>query len=427
MRTDVLMRFGPGFFLLQIGTTLSESSSHLFRLALAWWCLKETQSAVTFSSLIALSVATEVYLKPFLASFGDQFNRIKFIVCCQLAVTAMIMLFCIACTAGHFHIIAVTTGALVMSAVVSVREPTIMGLIPDLVRDGEISRAISNRSAINSVIMVSGPVLATTLISLFSAGIALYVAAMLQGLSCLAFAALTKKVSAPFLLSGENWFSKTKGGFTAIYRVKSEFHIALISTVINFTMFPFFSVTVPFWISTELHLPASYLGAFEFSFALGLLAGSLYLNTAIRALLGRFWNVVAGFLLLGGSVIGIVMAPNIYVSIALASFSGLAFIFINVNLSTLRTTATPRHYRTRMNAMAAFISTLANPFGVMIAGWYIHCLGITPFAIFSGIAVILVAPIPFLSWHLKSALSLEEFEMRGYYEKTYPNAFIERV
>ncbi|MGP2471612.1 MFS transporter [Yersinia sp. 2540 StPb PI] len=424
MKIDAFMRLGPGFFLLQTGTTFSLFSGHVFRLALAWWCLKETNSAVAFSSLIAFSVAAEVYLKPFLASFGDQFHRIKFIVFCQLAVLTMIILFCLANTAGHFHIIAVTTGLIVMSAVVSVREPTIMGLIPDLVGEGEISRAISSRSAINSVIMLSGPVLAASLISLFSVGVALYVAAVLQGLSCLAFIVLAKKpVPASLALSGESWFSKTKGGFTAIYRVKSEFHIALISSVINFTMFPFFSVTVPFWISTELQLPASYLGAFEFSFALGLLAGSLYLNTAIRELVGRFWNVVSGFVLLGGSVIGIVMAPNIYVSIALAFFSGLAFIFINVNLSTLRSTATPGHYRTRMSAMAAFLSSLANPFGVVIAGWYIHWLGVTPFAVFSGIAVILVAPVLLWSWHLKKALSLEETEMKGYYEKTYPEAF----
>lgn len=40
--------------------------------------------------------------------------------------------------------------------------------------------------------MLSGPVLAASLISLFSVGVALYVAAVLQGLSCLAFIVLAK-------------------------------------------------------------------------------------------------------------------------------------------------------------------------------------------------------------------------------------------
>ncbi|CAM7537615.1 MAG: MFS transporter [Enterobacteriaceae bacterium] len=424
MKFNAFMRLGPAFFLLQTATTLSLLAGHVFRLALAWWCLKETHSAVAFSSLIAFSVAAEIYLKPFLASFGDRFHRVKFINGCQLAVFVIMMLFSLACSAGQFHLVLLTAGLIAMSAVASVREPTIMGLIPDLVDDGHVSRAISSRSAINSVIMLTGPVLATSLIALFSIGLALYAAALLQGLSCLACVLLAKRpvcVHSPH--AGESWFSKTKGGFVAIYRVKSEFHIALISALINFTMFPFFSVTIPFWISTELHLPASYLGAFEFSFAIGLLAGSLYLNAAITRNVGRFWNVVIGFILLGGSVPAIVLVPDINISIALAFFCGLAFNLINVNLSTLRSTATPGHYRTRMAAMSAFLSSLVNPFGVLIAGGFIHWLGVSVFTLFSGLAVLMIAPLLLCSWHLKRALSLEEGEMKGYYEKTYPKAF----
>jgi len=428
MMTDRFQSLGPVFFLLQTGTSLSQISGHIFRLALAWWCLQETNSAVAFSSLIAFSVAAEVYLKPFLASLGDQFNRVKFIFICQIIILAIMSLFCLAGVGGEFHLAAVTVGLISMSAVIAVREPTIMGLIPDLVGEGYVSKAISRRSAINSVIMLTGPVIAATLISFVSIGFALFTAALLQSSSALTFLRLMGKgsLTASAICEHESWFSKTRGGFTAMYRVKPELHIAIISALINFTMFPFFSVTIPYWISTELHLSASYLGAYEFSFALGLLTGSLYLNTLLQSCIGRFWNVVTGFLLLGCSVIGTVLAPTIYLSIGLAFFSGLAFIFINVNLSTLRATATPGNYRTRMSAMAAFLSSLANPFGVIIAGWYMHWLGVIPFAVLSGIAVILVAPILLWSWHLKNALSLEEVEMQGYYAKTYPDAFTER-
>lgn len=417
---------GPQFFLLQAGTALSLCSGYITRFALAWWCLKETRSVVIFSSLIALSAAAEIYLKPFLASFGDQCNRVKFIVCCQIIVLLMTILFSLSFIAGLFHIFTVTTGLIVISAVASVREPTIMGLIPDLVPEGDISRAMSSRTATNSLMMLSGPVVATTLISWFSAGVALYVAAALQGLSCLAFLILAiKNVPTHPPLKKGNWFNQTKEGFIAIYHVRSERYIALICSAINFTMFPFFSVIMPFWMISERQLPASYLGGFEFSFALGLLASGLYLSERLRTFFGRFGNVICGFVLLGGSVIGIVMVQNIILSIVLAFFSGMAFSVINMTLSTLRTIATPRHYRTRMFAMAAFLSSLANPVGVIIAGWFIHNLGVTLFAFFSGILMILIVPVLLGSTHLKNALSLEEDEMKDYYEKTYSNAFRE--
>ena len=428
MKVDVLMPLGPRIFLLQTGTSLGMVSGHIFRLAMAWWCLQVTHSAVAFSSLIAISVAAEIYLKPFLASFGDHFNRIKFIIVCQFAVLGIIALFCLASYLGYFNLAFITSGLVVMSAISSVREPTIMGLIPDLVAEGEVTQAISHRSTINSIIMLIGPVIAASLISIFSTGVALYICALVFVSSCIAFVVLLFKYDVDAVLTGEKetWFHKTKGAFKAIYHVKSEFHIALISSVINFTMFPFFSVTIPYWMNSELKLPVAYLGAFEFSFALGLIVSSLYINTIVREWAGRLNNVLFGFVLLGSSVIAIVLMGNIYISIVLAFFCGTAFIFINVNLSTLRSTATPRDYRTRMSAMAAFLSSLANPFGVAITGWYINLLGVVPFTVISGVIVMLIAPVILLSFHLRRALSLDEAEMKGYYEKTYPKAFYKR-
>lgn len=147
-----------------------------------------------------------------------------------------------------------------------------------------------------------------------------------------------------------------------------------------------------------MHLSAAYLGAFEFSFALG-------------------------FILLGSSVTLIVIVKTIYLSIFFAFFCGLAFIFINVNLSTLRSAATPCDFRARMSAMASFLSSLANPFAVAIAGWYINWLGVMAFSVISGVAVILIAPVVLCSQHLRNALSLDDAQMRGYYERTYPEAF----
>lgn len=428
MKVDTLMRLGPRFFLLQTGTSIGMMSGHIFRLAMAWWCLQVTHSAVAFSSLIAISVAAEIYLKPFLASFGDNYNRIKFIIACQFAVLGIIVLLCLASYLDYFNLAAITSGLVMLSAISSVREPTIMGLIPDLVAEGDVTQAISHRSTINSIIMLIGPVIAASLIAFSSAGIALYISAIVYTLSCFAFIFLSFKydVDMDSTNKKESWFRKTKGAFKAIYYVKSEFHIALVSTAINFTMFPFFSVTIPYWINSELKLPATYLGAFEFSFGLGLIVSSLYINDIVRKWAGRLNNVLFGFVLLGGSVMAIVLVGNIYISIALAFFCGTAFILINVNLSTLRATATPHDYRTRMSAMAAFLSSLANPFGVGIAGWYISFFGVAPFAVISGAVVVLIAPLILCSFHLRQALSLNESEMKGYYEKTYPQAFYKR-
>lgn len=414
--------FGLCFFLLQTGTSLGLLSGHIFRLAIAWWCLEETQSAAVFSSVIALSVATEIYFKPFLSFFGDFFNRVKFITFCQVAILAIVIFLS---AVEHFNLPAIAIGLVIISAVISVREPTIMGLIPDVVPEGTVTQAISSRTAVNSIMMLLGPILATVMISIFSTKYAFYISAVLLVFSCLAFILLSRNYCAPSHSSTakKSWFSNTKEAFTLIFHVRTEIYIALICAIINFVMFPFFSITVPYWINSELKLSAFYLGAFEFVFALGLIIGSLYINDLLNKLIGRLYNVFFGFVLLGSCVMAIVATNNIYFSILLAFFCGMAFIFINVNLSALRSAATPRDYRTRMSAMAVFLSSIANPFGAAIAGWYINWLGVIPFTLGSGLVVILISPIMLCSLHLRNALSLNELEMTGYYEKTYPKAF----
>ncbi|MCW2477898.1 MFS transporter [Candidatus Symbiopectobacterium sp. NZEC135] len=417
--------FGLCFFLLQTGTSLGLLSGHIFRLAIAWWCLKETKSAAVFSSVIALSVAAEIYFKPFLSFFGDLFNRIKFIIFCQVAILSVVISLSVSSAVGHFNLIAITIGLIIISTVISVREPTIMGLIPDVVPEGKVTQAISSRTAVNSIMMLLGPVLATLIISIFSTNYAFYISALFLVLSCFAFILLSRNycASSHRPTANKSWFYNTKEAFILIFHVRTELYIALVCAIINFVMFPFFSITAPYWINSELKLSAFFLGAFEFSFALGLIVGSLYINGLLNRLIGRLYNVFFGFVLLGSCVMAIVATSNIYFSILLASFCGMAFIFINVNLSALRSAATPRNYRTRMSAMAVFLSSIANPFGAAIAGWYINWLGVIPFTLGSGLVVILISPIILCSLHLRKALSLNEFEMNGYYEKTYPEAF----
>ena len=56
MKVDVFMPSGPRFFLLQTGASLGTVSGHIFRLAIAWWCLQVTHSAAAFSSLVSGSL-----------------------------------------------------------------------------------------------------------------------------------------------------------------------------------------------------------------------------------------------------------------------------------------------------------------------------------------------------------------------------------
>ncbi|WP_252318396.1 MULTISPECIES: MFS transporter [Symbiopectobacterium] len=148
--------------------------------------------------------------------------------------------------------IAITIGIIIISAVISVREPTIMGLIPDVVPEGKVTQAISNKTVVNSIMMLLGPVLATLMISIFSTKYAFYISTVLLVLSCFTFILLLRNycVSSHRPTSNKSWFSNTKEAFTLIFNVRTELYIALICAIINFVMFSFCSLLDKFQVET---------------------------------------------------------------------------------------------------------------------------------------------------------------------------------
>lgn len=422
-------KLGWLFFFFQCGTTSGLLTGHIVRVAVAWWCLDETKSAVYFAMVISLSVGVEIYLSPLLSSFGDHYPRLKLICASQWTISLTCAMILIMNVLNHFNTFALTVMLVLISTNVCFRDPTITGTIPDLVKKDDISDAITRRAQINSVYIFLGPLIAAFMTTYFGITTTLFSALLFSALSAVFYQITLRMVhdnpvnAVITERGGLNWFEKTKSGFIAIVNVKSEFYTAVFSSFINFSMYPFFSIIMPYWINQVLKLPASYLGMFEGAFGLGLVAGSIYFIKMLNINPGRFYTILTGFFLLGISVISIIVVPYHYAALFFSFTCGIAFMLININLNTLRVTATPASFRVRMSAIASFLSRVFNPAGVFIAGLAISHFGVRPVVIFSGSLIILLVPFLLSSKNIRNALSLSPQEMDGYYERTYPSAF----
>lgn len=422
-------KLGWDFFFFQCGTTTGLLTGHVMRIAVAWWCLEETKSAVFFAMVISFSVGIEIYLSPLLSSFGDHYPRLKLICASQWSISFLCLIILLINMLWDFNIYTLTVILMLISILVCFRDPVIAGTIPDLVKKEDISSAISLRSQINSIYIFLAPLIAAFITSYFGVTTTLLFALVFSVLSSIFYQRLIViqfKYHPPPLPSARGeieWLKKTKGGFTAIINVKPELYIAAFSSIINFNMYPFFSTIVPYWINQDLRLPASYLGLFEGAFGIGLVAGSVFFVKTFNQYLGRFYTILVGFLLLGISVICIVSTEHHYAILLFAFVCGVSFMLININLSTLRSSATPPTYRVRMSAVASFLSRFFNPAGVFISGVAIAHFGVQNVVITSGVLIVLIVPFLITSRNVRNALSLSTQDMDGYYEKTYPSAF----
>lgn len=422
-------KLGWSFFFFQCGSTSGLLTGHIMRIAVAWWCLEETKSATVFAMVISLSVGFEIYLSPLLSSFGDHYPRLKLICTSQWSISIISFFILIVNSLGHFNIYILTNLLVLISILVCFRDPTIVGTIPDLVNKNKVSDAISRRSQINSVYIFLGPLIAAFMTSYLGIKTTLFSALFFSLLSSIFYlSVIYLEKDNPVNLSRTNgekleWFKKTKSGFVAIIKVKSELYIAIFAAIINFNMYPFFSIIIPYWINQVLKLPASYLGIFEGAFGLGLIAGSSYFVKALNEYLGRFYTIVIGFMLLGFSIICIVSIIYHYAVLVFAFVCGVSFMLININLNTLRISATPSIFRVRMSASASFLSRVFNPVGIFVSGLAVAHFGVQYVVIISGALIIMIVPFLILSKNVRNALLLSPKDMDGFYERTYPAAF----
>ena len=93
------------------------------QLAVAWWALQETGSAVAFANMIACSIAAEVLARPLLGWLGDKYNKILILRLASLTsvLSALWMVFLSA--TQLFNPWSVGALMLVSSAVAGVRDP----------------------------------------------------------------------------------------------------------------------------------------------------------------------------------------------------------------------------------------------------------------------------------------------------------------
>lgn len=422
-------KLGWRFFIFQCGTTAGLLTAHITRISVAWWCLEETESAAVFSMIISISIGFEIYLSPFLSSFGDHFPRLKLICLSQWAISSLSVMILIMNYFDIFNIYMLTVLLILTSVFVCLRDPTIVGTIPDLVVKKEVSNAITRRSQINSIYIFLGPMIAAFMTSYLGITTTLLTALFFSILSSVFYSLLINLKKNNLLNTQDSireefeWLKKTKSGFIAIIKVKSELYISVIASIVNFNMYPFFSIIIPYWINQVLELPVSYLGLFEGAFGLGLISGSSYFIKISNEYFGRFYTVIIGFLLLGLSIIFIITVSYHYLILFFAFSCGVAFMLININMNTLRVSATPHTFRVRMSAIASFLSRAFNPIGVFLSGLGITYLGVQNVVITSGVVIIMVVPFIVFSSNVRSALLLSDQEMDGFYEKKYPAAF----
>lgn len=396
------------------------------QLAVAWWALQETGSALYFANMIACSIAAEVLAKPLLGWMGDKYNKIFIIKLASWIslLTALLMLLLSA--AGLFN--PWTVGALMMisSAVVGVRDPLQASIIPLFADEDKVALAFRTKSVMSSFSILLGPLLASGLIYGFGITFAFaadFFAILIAGLLIATLANSIGATGPEDKADARSGFRMIYSGFKVVFGVKVEFYLALIAMLINFALYPFFTILIPLYVKDVIQYPVTYIGLLDSCFGLGILMGSYKIIGWLSDRVPRDLCVAAGFALLGGNLVVVgTVSSSIFVPAAFFC-GGVGLMLINIPTSAVRLLATPKSHRNRIFATVAFLSAAASPLGSFTMNPLIANFGVALTIALLGVMVVLLSLLVFLVPDFKTFMRSRDTQLNDAYLNKYPDAF----
>lgn len=396
------------------------------QLAVAWWALQETGSALYFANMIACSIAAEVLAKPLLGWLGDKYNKIVIIKLASWLSLLTALLMVVLSATGSFNPWAVGALMMISSAIVGVRDPLQASIIPLFADDDKVSLAFRTKSVMSSFSILLGPVMASGLIYGFGITFALaadFVAILFAG-------ALIASIPNPVgATSDSDNAPATSGwrmiysGFKVVYGVKVEFYLAIVAMLINFALFPFFTILLPLYVKDVIHYPVTYIGLLDSCFGLGILAGSYKIIGWLADRLPRDLCVSAGFALLGLNLVVVGTVSSSWLVPVAFFCGGVGLMLINIPTSAVRLLATPKLHRNRIFATVSFLSAAASPLGSFAMTSLIAHLGVALTITLLGLMVLLLSLLVFLVPDFKTFMRTQDTQLSDAYLDKYPAAF----
>lgn len=396
------------------------------QLAVAWWALQETGSALAFANMIACSIAAEVLARPLLGWLGDKYNKILILKLASLTSVLTALLMVVLSATQLFNPWSVGALMLVGSAVAGVRDPLQSSIIPLFAGADQVSLAVRTKSMLSSIANLLGPVIASALIFGFGTTLTFTVDcfAMLGAALLVATVPSQLGASAPDEQAPtSNGFRMIYSGFKAVYGVKVEFYLALVAMLVNFALFPFFTILLPLYVKTVIQYPVTYLGLLDACFGLGILAGSYKIVGWLGERVPRDLCVAAGFALLGGNMWLAGTLSSMFV-VPLAFFcGGVGLMLINIPTSAVRLLATPKQHRNRIFATVSFLSAAASPLGSFAMNGLIAHLGVALTITSLGAMVLGLSLLVFLIPDFRTFMRSPDTQLSDAYLDKYPDAF----
>lgn len=254
--------WNKNFLIIIFSQGVSLFANNILYFALSLFVLDKTGSATIFGMITAISVIPTILFMPIGGVIADRINKRKVLVCSNFLISIFVMIFSNLLNT-HYMIFGVVILLLILSIIEILYTPCVNAAIPLIQQEKYLikSNAVSNQIAFFSNII--GPVIGGILYGFFGINSIIFCSIFFFILS--AFVNLLICIPEIILPKHEGNYltvmiDDLKEAFMFLKTNKSVFKIILASTVINFTIVPFVTLGLPYFINIKYDLTSEFYG-----------------------------------------------------------------------------------------------------------------------------------------------------------------------
>jgi MFS family permease len=366
-RTFASVRMHRNYRLFFTGQVVSLVGTWMQNIALAWYVVELTHSAVAVGFLAFCRFAPFTLFGLIAGVVADRFDNRRLVMATQtasmvVAAALTILAFSGAEVVWPAYVLAAAAGtALVFDA------PGRHALTFQMVGREELPNAVALNASLFNGSRVVGPAVAGVIIAAFGVGVcfALNTLSFLAVLTSLALMRADELVRVERPETHPSWLSSIREGLSYA-RHAPAVRLVLAMTVVVSTVGFNFHVLVPVLASDTLEAGPRTFGIISAAFGAGALAGALLAASMGRASVRGLIVGVGGF-----SLALLALAPmDTVVACAILLFVvGVCFTLWTSNSQSLLQLSAPDHLRGRVLSLWLFAFAGLAPLGGLLAGW----------------------------------------------------------
>jgi MFS family permease len=367
------------FALLWAGQTVSRIGDSLYQVALAWWVLQKTGSAVAMGTVLIFSTLP---MLAFLIIGGvavDRMSRIGVMLGSDLARGITVALVAGLALTNHLEIWQVYLASLLFGLVDAFFQPAYTALVPSIVPAKDLTSANSLTSLSTQTGRIVGPALAAAVVALAGPATAFAVNALTFFISTAFLIPLLGLAVARRPTSSQDEhpasiLADAREGIATVLAAPWLWLTITLFALTNVTLSGPYSVALPFLVRDVRHADVGDLGLLYAVFPVGYVLGSIWLGgtTTIRQ---------RGLVLYGGVVVaGLMLVPfglpiPLGVLVAAALINGAALEASTLAWTNLLQERVPPNKLGRVSSIDMLGSYALLPIGYAVTGWATELIG----------------------------------------------------